>query len=183
MNTATDSITRAADCLAPLKSSKSTDWNTPESFLDVVRQLGPIGLDPCSGAGSTVGARVEWRPDQGDDGLLDDWGGLGLVYANPPYGKTIKQWAAKIADEAARGVEIVALLPSRTDTTWFQNHVSTRADAICFWRGRLRFIDADGKPAKSGATFPCMAAYFGPRADRFRAIFAVHGFIVDGKRA
>lgn len=33
------------------------DLNTPEWILDLVRRMGPIGLDPCSNRWSTVGAR------------------------------------------------------------------------------------------------------------------------------
>ena len=31
-----------------LHSSVKQDWQTPDDVLDVVRQVGPIGLDPCT---------------------------------------------------------------------------------------------------------------------------------------
>jgi hypothetical protein len=31
-----------------LYSSKKEDWRTPKEVLDVVREVGPIDLDPCA---------------------------------------------------------------------------------------------------------------------------------------
>ena len=47
------------------------DWCTPSSILERVRQHGPISLDPCSGAGSVVEARVAFTKRQ--NGLVQDW--------------------------------------------------------------------------------------------------------------
>ena len=155
-----------------LLSSARGDWNTPESFLDLVRQIGNIGLDPCSNSESTVDALVSW--DKDDDGLAHSWGTVGLVYVNPPYGRQIGAWVSKCAHEAARGVEVLALVPSRTDTKWFQDHASTAA-AVCFMRGRLRFVGAD-----NAAPFPSAVLYWGARVSRFRAVFGAVGLVVPG---
>jgi hypothetical protein len=164
-----------------LLSSARPDWNTPEEILSLVRQLGPIGLDPCSNPTSLVGARVAWSLETGDDGLAVPWRQalwpdyVGLVYVNPPYGREIEPWAAKCAAEAAPGCEIVALLPARTDAGWWQWHITT-ARAVCFWRGRLRFLGAE-----SSAPFPSALAYWGARVGRFRAVFGPHGWIPGGR--
>ena len=157
-------------------SSAKDDWNTPASLLVLVRQLGAIGLDPCSNAGSIVGAKVEWRLDHGDEGLALPWTGYGLTYVNPPYGAGIIDWVAKGATEFTAGIacenELVVLLPARTDTRWLQRWAA-QADAICFLRGRLRFLGAP-----SSAPFPSCVAYWGPRVQSFIDTFAPEGRVV-----
>jgi DNA N-6-adenine-methyltransferase (Dam) len=66
---------------------------------------------------------------------------------NPPYGMTIGQWVKKAAESDAT---VVALLPARTDTRWFHDHVYGRAK-IRFIKGRLKFNDG-----KKPAPFPSM---------------------------
>jgi hypothetical protein len=152
-----------------LMSSARDSWNTPPEVLELVRRLGPIGLDPCSNAGSIVGASEEWRLERGEDGLARPWALAGLVYVNPPYGREIGPWAQKMAAEGRAGVEIVALLPARTDARWWQESVRT-ADALLFWRGRLRFLGAP-----SSAPFPSAVAYWGPRWLTFLSVFGERG--------
>jgi hypothetical protein len=145
------------------------DWPTSEQVLDLVRGLGPIGLDPCDGPGSVTRARTSFCRET--DGLGQDWGGHGLVFVNFPYSQA-REWAAKIAEEARRGAEIVALCPVRTDARWWQDHARAM-DVLFFWRGRLRF---GGAP--SSAPFPSALWYAGPRIDRFVEIFAPHGHVM-----
>jgi len=73
---------------------------------------------------------------------------------NPPYGREIGKWVAKAHASAELGATVVALLPARTDTTWWHNYV-TRASDIRFLRGRVRFGHAT-----SGAPFPSAVAMF-----------------------
>jgi hypothetical protein len=61
-----------------------------------------------------------------------------------------------------------------TDTGWFHAAAATCA-AICFTRGRIRFVSATGEiaaPTQGQAFF-----YFGAGADRFRNTFGGFGFI------
>ena len=160
-----------------LFSSNRVDWNTPETVLQIVRQMGPIGLDPCSNERSTVGAALTYN--EAADGLAQQWAGRGLVFVNPPYGKTAKgepatgiaPWIRKCSEEAAHGAEIVALVPARTETKWFQGDGFT-AQRICFWRGRIRF-----QGAKAGAPFPSALLYWGENSPRFSIVFGGHGVI------
>ena len=161
---------------AALLSSAKDDWRTPAGLLRLVRQIGPIALDPCSADGSLVHAVREYRLDRREDGLRLPWAVGGLVYCNPPYGDVIRPWTRRIAREAASGVEIVALLPARVDTAWWRD--VSGAPAICFWRGRLTFIGAPNP-----ATFPSAICYFGPRVERFVEVFAPCGWITSSRRA
>jgi hypothetical protein len=157
---------------AALLKSDRQDWNTPAEVLDLVRQVGPIGLDPCWNAAGLVRAARNLDGAIGCSGLLAPWGGHGLVFINPPYGRELVPWAKKIAAEGAAGVEAIALVPARTDTAWWHDHIAT-ADAICFWRGRLTFLGAE-----AGAPFPSALAYFGERAKRFATVFGPRGWVV-----
>lgn len=87
------------------------------------------------------------------DGLLVSWAGE-RVFCNPPYGPQIEDWL-RWAHEAEVAVY---LLPARTDTRWFHDHVLPKASEVRFLRGRLKFGGA-----KNGAPFPSMLAIFGTR--------------------
>lgn len=163
-------VARAAssDKMAVHYSSASPDWNTPPEIIDrVVRALGAIDLDPCSnsvGAPNVPAAR-HFKLD--DDGLGQEW--VGRVYMNPPYGRPIAGWVEKLCGEyrAGRVSAAVALVPARTDTTWFQ---MLRDAAICFIDGRLRFSGH-----QNSAPFPSAAAYLGTDVGAFASAFAGAG--------
>lgn len=160
-------------------SSERMDWLTPPEVVDVVRRVSPLGtiaLDPCGNRASVVGARRQYLVEDGDDGLALPWHGAGgLVYVNPPYGRSLPAWIDKCADEAFDGAEIVALVPARPDTLWFR-HALDHASAICFWSGRIRFFGAT-----AGAPFPSVFIHFDSYlcSMGFAKAFNGHGVIVD----
>jgi phage N-6-adenine-methyltransferase len=151
-------------------SSERSDWNTPANLLEVVRQFDEIGLDPCSNANSIVGAKSSLTIE--DNGLQAIWSGHGLVYVNPPYGREIEPWAMMCSLKASFGVEVIALLPARTDAMWWQKWIK-KANTVCFWRGRLKFLGA-----RFSAPFPSAIAYWGDRRSRFKKVFKPHGWVV-----
>src|SRR5262245_21214194 len=155
--------------------SKATDeWRTPQAFfMDLHEEFG-IGLD--------VAARAENRqtlfylgPDHEDESLRDalmvDWkrhtgslpwhsGGL-ACWLNPPYSRC-REFIAKAAAEARRGCTTVALVPSRTDTRWWHEHVwddkkhqPRKWVETRFVRGRLKFGGG-----KNSAPFPSVVIIF-----------------------
>jgi hypothetical protein len=154
-----------------LMSSADQTWNTPRVILDALAPLGGIALDPCSNPRSIVDAWFSLSLEGGDNGLTADWLELAtrayiessrsLIYVNSEYGKALPVWLDKCAREAARGCEIVALPPARTDTRWWDG-IARTADAVGLWRGRLKFGDA-----KDSAPFPSALVYWGPRAPLF----------------
>lgn len=159
---------------APMVSSENGDWQTPAVVLDLVRELGGgvIALDPATVATNPVGASVWCTPQT--DGLSFDWTRLaegGLTFLNPPYGRAIVPWTRKLRLEGAAGCELVALVPARTDTAWWQDDITTAA-AVCFWRGRLKFVGA-----KDAAPFPSALAYWGRRVEAFARVFGARGWI------
>lgn len=155
---------------AALLSSEKMDWQTPDNILELVRVVAPIGLDPCTTQENPTDASVFICPP--GDGLRYEWRRSGLVYCNPPYGSALADWARKMAVEGKAWTEIIGLVPARPDTRWWHSYI-VEADAICFWRGRLKF-----KGAPSAAPFPSALPYWGPRRDRFREVFGPYGWIV-----
>lgn len=123
-----------------MTSSLSVNYCTPAVVLEPLRALDDIGLDPCSNPLSIVRAHVEWMLERGEDGLQQPWSGHGLVYVNPPFGRSyFPRWSRKIVEEARLTVEHVVLTPARTGSAWCQRLLS-ECDAHCFWKGRLRFL-------------------------------------------
>lgn len=162
------------------ESSERQDWRTPAEVLDPVRRFfgGVIGLDPCGGEGSIVGAAQEYTGIDGNglDGLIEPWSENGPAFVNPPYGREIGAWAEKCRREAAFGVEIVLLVPARTGTEWWRRSILP-SDAICFWNGRIKFRHPEGARAV-GATFDSALVYYGPHAAEFCRAFGPYGWCV-----
>jgi len=88
------------------------------------------------------------------DGLKQDWNGT--CWMNPPYGREIGKWVEKAYSEAQKGNTIVALLPARTDTRWFHDHIyMMNGVEFELIKGRLKFGDS-----KNSAPFPSMVVVF-----------------------
>ncbi len=94
-----------------------------------------------------------------DDGLSLPW--HGAVFVNPPYGRGLGAWVAKAKAEVLSGNArtVVALIPARTDTRYWHEHVAGVA-TVFFLRGRLRFGTAG-----AAAPFPSAIVLWGA-ADR-----------------
>jgi hypothetical protein len=77
--------------------------------------------------------------------------------------------------DSGRTTEAIALTHNYTDTGWFQK-AARAASAICFTRGRIRFVSPSGTLAAptQGQAF----LYFGHRPDSFAEVFADVGFVV-----
>jgi DNA-binding XRE family transcriptional regulator len=126
-------------------SSAYHGWTTPPEVLEVLYVVvgGEFGLDPCSpvrrGPSAPVRARLRFTSE--DDGLGRPWRATS-VYMNPPYGRQLGLWMAKarMEAEAGRAGLVIALVPARTDTRWWHDHVAGKAD-VWLLRGRLSFGD------------------------------------------
>jgi hypothetical protein len=113
--------------------------------------FGRFDLDPCAPRRSRTRVRARKHLIAEDDGLSAPW--RGVVFVNPPYGRTLGSWVAKAHREVELGhaETVVALLPARPDTAYWHGHVAGRA-AVYFLRGRLRFGAGDqGAPFRLAA--------------------------------
>lgn len=135
-----------------LLSSFSEEWATPDVLYHELDAEFQFTVDVCASADNAKYSRY-WT--KADDGLAQPWAGE-RCFMNPPYGRAIARWVEKAAREAAAGALVVALLPARTDTRWWQRHVLA-AGEVRFLPGRLRF-----NGAKTGAPFPSAVVVFRP---------------------
>ncbi len=96
---------------------------------------------------------------------------------NPPYGSEIGAWVRKLLAEYREGrvTAAVALVPARTDTTWF---CLLREQPRCFVRGRLTFSEHE-----NAAPFPSAAFYLGPDSRGFVRAFGSLGDVYELTRA
>ena len=132
-------------------SSKSNDWETPESFFKELDNEFNFTLDPCA---SKDNAKCINFFTEEDDGLLQDWGGHS-VFMNPPYGRHIGDWIRKAYYESRKpNTVVVCLVPSRTDTKYWHEYCM-KSDKISFVRGRLKFGSS-----KNSAPFPSSVVVF-----------------------
>lgn len=130
-------------------SSKTDQWATPQHFFEELNKEFNFSLDPCADSSNHKCTKYFSKED---DGLKQSWSGHN-VFCNPPYGRTIGAWVKKCAEESKSAL-VVALLPARTDTSWFHNYIYKRAE-IRFIKGRLKFGEQ-----KNSAPFPSMIVIF-----------------------
>jgi phage N-6-adenine-methyltransferase len=72
-----------------LYSSRTDEWPTPQSFFDELNAEFGFTLDPCASA-QNAKCRTAYTKEQ--NGLEQDWK-THRVFCNPPYGKTMREWA------------------------------------------------------------------------------------------
>lgn len=151
-------------------SSETPEHYTPREIIDAaIACMGGIDLDPCSNSKSNPNVPAATHYTREDDGLSQQW--RGCVYMNPPYGREIDDWVAKLVSEYEAGnvTEAIALVPSRTDTQWWQR---MREYHVCLVSGRLKFI-GNNDPAP----FPSAVFYLGQNIGRFVYAFEELGDI------
>ena len=142
-------------------SSTHHGWETPSELLETLYAVfGKFDLDPCSPRRTRPPVRARMHYTAEDDGLSLPW--HGVVFVNPPYGRELSRWVAKARSEVEQRIAkvVVALIPARTDTHYWHDHVAGKAD-VYFLRGRLRF-GANGQ--SQSAPFPSALAIWGADA-------------------
>lgn len=168
---------KAAEILKPHVSNNSgnNEWYTPPDYIAAARlAMGGIDLDPATSdiANRTVDAIAIFTAE--DDGLKQTW--HGRVWMNPPYAQPmISEFADAVSDkyDASEIEQACVLVNNATETAWFQRMVAS-ASAVCFPRGRVRFLNPAGAPV--GAPLQGQAViYMGPDPDRFAHAFASFG--------
>ena len=139
-----------------MMSSNRDDWCTPPDLFARCDAIWHFDLDAAS---SDENALCENHFTKEDDGLSKDWSGH-RVWLNCPYGREIGKWMEKAAMEGQKpDTVVVALIPNRTDTAWYQQYVLPYATEIVPLAGRVRF-HMDGEPQQS-APFPSALVRWG----------------------
>lgn len=127
-------------------------WLTPRDIID---ELGPFDMDPC------CPPTMPWQTAKTmihmpDNGLSKVW--EGRVWLNPPYNRFCwDHWIPKMA-EHNNGI---ALLIPRSDKWQFHRYIMERAEAIFFFKDRVRFCDQDGVEMRQGLPWPSMLVAYG----------------------
>ena len=117
---------------------KNDTWLTPR---EIWTKLGRFNVDPaCPDYIRDPIAGCCY--DRKADGLKQKW--FGRVWLNPPFNRYERpKWMKRMA-EHGNGI---MLIPAATETAAFYEYVWSRADAVCFVRGRPHFLHEDGTRA------------------------------------
>lgn len=147
------------------------DWETPaELFARIDAEFG-FTLDAAASHDNAKCARYLTKEH---DALTSGWGSH-VVWLNPPYDTSLALWVAKARSAAANGATVCCLLPARTDTRWWHEHVEKIAE-VRFIKGRIRFIGAP-----FNAPFPSCFVIYRPPRDAAREMWSrvnkVEGFL------
>ena len=146
-----------------LLTSAWHEWGTPAKiFGPLQEEFGPFTLDACASAWNAKAPKYFTKEQ---DGLKQQWSGR--VWLNPPYGKGLGEWLGSAWSSTAHGPQyghaelVVAIVPSRTDTSWWHQWVIGKAE-IRFLYGRFRFEKEDGSKTRR-CPFPVSVLIYRPK--------------------
>jgi hypothetical protein len=167
---------------------QSTVYITPEKILEPVRKYfgGPIPLDPATEPNNPTKALAFATEFPGGDSLGDGfevcWADHAGTFINPPYGRGMKDWCAKIHEETVLGATILALLPcgARFATRYWQDHIfNPGLDAELFVRGRVQFLRPDGSGTQGSNPYDSQLLGFNVSIERFKDCFSHLGKVLS----
>jgi ParB family chromosome partitioning protein len=129
-------------------NSGKYEWYTPPKFIEAARKtMGTIDLDPASSeVGNNIVHATKYYTKE-DNGLIHPW--FGNVWMNPPYNNSlVSEFTEKLIKELSNIDEACVLVNNATETRWFQKILKC-CDAICFVKGRIKFLDVNGETTGS----------------------------------
>jgi phage N-6-adenine-methyltransferase len=130
------------------------DWETPPDLFNKLNMVFDFDIDVCATAENTK-CQKYYTPEI--DGLKQPWHNHKTCWCNPPYGREIKKWLEKALKESKLGTTVVCLITARPGTHYWHDIIFQYARAICFIKGRLRFVGAE-----EDAKFPSALVVFSP---------------------
>jgi len=158
-------------------NSGENEWYTPFNIIDSARTvMGNIDLDPASSeSANNIVKAIKYYTIE-DNGLEQPW--FGNIWLNPPYSQPlVKYFANAVVSKINEYNQIMILVNNATETDWFQK-MFLISDAVCFIKGRVKFIDKDGK--SMGAPLQGQSIlYIGVNIDRFKSEFNNIGICVS----
>ena len=154
------------------------EWYTPSIYIEAAREvMGSIDVDPASSevADKTVKATKYYTIES--DGLIQKW--EGNVWMNPPYSQPlITDFCNLLIDKYLNGEikRACVLVNNATETNFYQNMLN-HSKAVCFIKGRVKFIDKNGE--STGAPLQGQTIlYFGDNYREFGSIFSQFGVVL-----
>lgn len=152
-----------------MMSSDKQDWSTPPWLTSLCENIFKLNADAA--ADQYNSGIFDYFLSELDDSLNDvaSWQDKIIskynlnvddrmkFWLNPPYGRGIINWVDKAIHEiCTTNIDVLMLLPARTDTKWFDKLVK-HSSIIYFLRGRLKFLDKDKE--LDAAPFPSALFY------------------------
>lgn len=159
-------------------NSGENEWYTPSKFIESARLvMGSIDTDPASSclANKTVKAKRYFTEET--NGLIQKWNGN--VWMNPPYSQPlITEFSNRLAEKYNEGeFEQACILVNNATETQFYQLLMRCCSAICFVRGRIKFIDMNG--IASGAPLQGQTIiYYGNNIKEFASEFSQYGQVL-----
>lgn len=154
---------------APIFSHQADDWETPWTLFQPLHEEFQFTVDAAANASNHL--LPNWYGPGSpiaEDALTISWENQ-RCWLNPPY-SMLKQFVAKAALERTRGALTVMLIPSRTDTKCWHEHLWDASQLVPKWRdgvegrflkGRVKFIDPTGS-SRNSAPFPSVIVVMRP---------------------
>jgi phage N-6-adenine-methyltransferase len=154
-------------------NSGENEWYTPLKFIESARLvMGSINLDPASSDEANEIVKAENYYTVETNGLEQEW--HGNVWLNPPYSQPlISHFSNKLIEQLANINQACVLTNNATETEWYQRMLE-RCNAVCFIKGRIKFLDLDGDATGAPLQGQSMI-YFGKNINEFDAEFSKYG--------
>jgi hypothetical protein len=152
------------------RKSQEENWITPKYIID---ELGKFDLDPCASYfQKQLYANTNWYIE--DDSINKQW--FGRVWCNPPYGNKTKDFIQKLSNHGNG----IALIFARVDTKLWHDIIFPKADSIFILKGRIKFIDINGKESDSAGA-PSALIAFGQQNKQILEKIKLKGVIINTK--
>lgn len=164
------------------QNTGENEWYTPLVYIEAAREvMGTIDCDPAS---SEIANKIVQAPTYftiQDDGRTKKW--HGNVWLNPPYAQPLVADFCELIVKKYRDGEIqqaCVLVNNATETNFYQGMLKY-CEAVCFIKGRVKFVDDDGE--ESGAPLQGQTIlYFGLCIEKFAQVFSALGVILYARR-
>ena len=162
-------------------NSGENEWYTPAPIIDAaLLTMGSIDCDPASSDKANEIIKAKRYYNSETDGRKQKW--EGNIWLNPPYAQPLVSEFCHLLFEKYISGEIkqaCVLVNNATETAFYQEMLDI-CSAVCFIKGRVKFLDEDG----IGLGAPLQGQtilYFGSNAQRFADSFSQFGVILYAK--
>ncbi len=146
--------------------AKSQEWETPTDLFNILNSIFHFQTDlACTSRNKRCKNGI--YPEE--DALSKNWGDKGNCWLNPPYGRDLQKWVEACYRHIHKHHNnnlVVMLIPSSTETKFWQNRIFTSANDVLFLNGRLKF-EIDGQSLGSSPKGSALV-FWGMMADRQR---------------
>ena len=119
------------------------DTRTPLKVFKELNKEFDFELDPCTSSEKENNLGTPFYFTKKQDGLNQDWSKFKSIFINPPWAKLLNlKWINKAFSELEKSddMTIVFLVPSKTETRWYQTlYKSKFLKELRFHKGRIKF--------------------------------------------